>query len=234
MRSSLLAFILGLFASAGICLAAADPSSALNAIKQLPRGEAKKIARIEAREGTPYPDRWYIIVNDPKDENGVHEYVVSGGEVVASRNISQFAESVKPTDVIGSSNVRVDSDKLADLVQQYAEANKVAIAKLNYSLYKEGADATPLWNVTCIDENGKEIGHIVVSAGKGNVISHDGFTAEPGGSAGIVETQNSSEPDGSDSRHQSHKNVAHESPSPQKKDVFSKIGNSLSKFFTGH
>ena len=99
MRPSSLAFFFGLLATAGICLAAADPAgSALNAIKQLPRGEAKKIARIEAREGTPYPDRWYIIVNDPKDENGVHEYVVSGGEVVASRNISQFAESVKPTD----------------------------------------------------------------------------------------------------------------------------------------
>ena len=87
MRPSYLASILGLLASAGMCLAAADPAaSVLNAIKQLPRGEAKKIALIEARDGTPYPERWHILVHDPKDQNGLHEYVVAGGEVVASVN----------------------------------------------------------------------------------------------------------------------------------------------------
>ena len=236
MRPSIFASFLALLTSASICLAAADPAaSALNAIKQLPKGEAKKIARIEARDGTPFPERWHILVNDPKDENGVHEYVVSGGEVVASRNISQFAESLKPTDVIGTSNVRVDSDKLADLAQQYAEANKVTIASLNYTLNKEGADATPLWSVTCLDESGKEIGRIVVSAGKGTVISHDGFTTEPGNAAITLETQNSTELTESGGHHSSHKTTAHASPQPgEKKDVFSKIGNSLSKFFSGH
>lgn len=235
MRPSYFASILGLFASAGLCLAAADPAaSVLNAIKQLPRGEAKKIALIEARDGTPYPERWYILVNDPKDENGIHEYVVAGGEVVASRNVSQFAESLKPTDVFGSAGVKVDSDKLAVLATQYAEANNVTIATLNYALKKEGAEATPLWNVTCIDEAGKEIGHIVVSAGKGNVISHDGFTAEPGATPSFTETQSSADPDGLRSR--AHKPVAQKSTPQQgeKKDVLGKIGNSLSKFFTGH
>lgn len=235
MRPSYFATFLGLLASAGMCLAAADPAaSVLNAIKQLPRGEAKKIALIEAREGTPYPERWYILVNDPKDENGVHEYVVANGEVVASRNVSQFAESLKPTDVFGNSTLKIDVDKLANLVSQYAEANNVTIAKLNYALKKEGADATPLWNVTCLDENGKEVAHIVVSAGKGNVISHDGFTAEPGVATTITETTNNSDPE---ERSRPRKPIVRRSTPAQqqeKKDVFGKIGNSLSKFFTGH
>ncbi|HSI11112.1 MAG TPA: hypothetical protein VK961_03670 [Chthoniobacter sp.] len=235
MRPSYLASILGLLASASICLAAADPAaSVLNAIKQLPRGEAKKIALIEARDGTPYPERWHILVNDPKDENGIHEYVVAGGEVVASRNVSQFAESLKPADVFGNSGLKVDSDKLATLATQFAEANSVTIATLNYVLKKEGAEATPLWNVTCIDEAGKEIGRIVVSAGKGNVISHEGFTAEPGATPAITETQNNGDPEGSG---RPRKPIARKStPAPQqeKKDVFGKIGSGLSKFFTGH
>lgn len=231
MRPTFIASFLGLFASAGICLAAADSaSSALNALKQLPRGEAKKVARIEARDGTPFPERWYILVHDPKDENGVHEYVVAGGEVVASRNVSQFAESLKPTDVFGSSGLKVDTDKLATLVQQYAEANKVTIATLNYDLKKEGADATPLWSVTCLDEAGKELGRIVVSAGKGNVVSHDGFTAEPGSNAVPVDTQSSSD----EPRRLRKPSTPKTTPAPEKKDVFGKIGNSLSKFFTGH
>src|ERR1700761_9449774 len=159
MRSPLPVFLFALLAGAAFCSAATDPGSALNAIKQLPKGEAKKIAVIEARDGTPFPERWHILVNDPKDENGLHEYVVAGGEVVASRNISQFAESIKPTDVMGTSGLKIDSDKVATLAQAYAQANNVTIASLNYALKKEGVDAAPLWDLTCMDEQGKEIGH---------------------------------------------------------------------------
>jgi hypothetical protein len=235
MRLSIFVFPVMLFASAALCFATANSTgSALDAIKKLPRGEARKIARIEAREGTPTPERWHILVHDPKDENGLHEYVVAGGEVVASRNVSQFAESLKPTDVIGTSLLKVDSDKVANLAQQYAAANNVTVATLNYALKKEGDDAAPLWDVTCLDESGKELGHIVVSAGKGNVVSHDGFTAEPGAGAGI-DTQSSTDDDSR--RHSSNRSAARNNkatPQPEKKDVFSKIGNSLSKFFTGH
>src|SRR5476651_2049546 len=107
-----------------------------------------------SRDGKPAPERWHILVNDPKDENGLHEYVVAGGEVVASRNLSQFAESLKPTDVMGTSGLKIDSDKVAALAQQYAAANNVTVASLNYALKKEGAEAAPLWNVTCLDETG--------------------------------------------------------------------------------
>jgi hypothetical protein len=229
MRSSLLPCSLALLASVALGMAAGDPAtSVLNAIKQLPKGEAKKIAVIEARDGTPYPERWHILVNDPKDENGLHEYVVAGGEVVASRNISQFAESLKPTDVVGAASVRVDSDKLANLATLFAQANSVNIASINYSLKKEGTDAVPLWNVTCLDEAGKELGHIVVSAGKGTIVSHEGFTAEPG--AGIDTLVDNDD----DHRHY-HKPVSRKPAATpeQKKDVMSKIGNSLSKFFGG-
>jgi hypothetical protein len=237
MRPLISALVLALFAGAGLCSAASDTEgSALNAIKQLPRGEAKKIARIEARDGTPTPERWHILVNDPKDENGLHEYVVSGGEVVASRNLSQFSESLKPTDVIGSSNVKIDSDKLSTLAQQYAAANNVTIAKLNYTLSKEGVDAAPLWTVTCLDEGGRQLGQIVVSAGKGAIVSHDGFTADPGANAEKLDTESTAE---NEEAHHKRKPPTHSTTQTDQnngnnKNFFNKVGNSISKFFTGH
>jgi hypothetical protein len=155
--------------------------SAFSALKLIPHGEGKKVARIEAREGTPAPERWYILVNDPKDENGLHEYVVAGGEVVASRNVSQFAEILKPGDVFGGEPLRVDSDRVAKIAREYAEANNVTISSMNYELKKDGTGAALLWNVTCLDEAGKELGRVYVTANKGTVVSHDGFTAEPSG-----------------------------------------------------
>src|SRR5947207_12222123 len=91
------------FTSTALFAAKDNANTAINAIRQLPRGEYKKIVRIEARDGKPDPERWHIIVHDPKDENGVHEYVIAGGEVVASRALSQFVESVKADDIVKES-----------------------------------------------------------------------------------------------------------------------------------
>jgi hypothetical protein len=241
MRPLFLIAAFSCFASTALFAAKENSGTALGAIKLLPRGEYKKIVRIEAREGTPKPERWHIIVHDPKDESGVHEYVIAGGEIVASRAISQFVESVKPDDILKESLIKVDSDRVAALAQEYALANNVTIAALNYALKKEGAEAAPLWSVGCLDETGKQIGVLVVSAGKGNVISHEGFTAEPGTEAPArTETQGESEADREERRRYPRRTfvrvVAPRNPStpvPEKKDVVSRVGNSLNRFFTG-
>ncbi len=162
-----------------LSLARSEMPTALGAIKLLPKGDARRVALIAARDGTPGPERWYILTHDEKSENGLREFVVAGGEVVASRTISQFAESLAPTDVIGGDAVKIDSDRAAKLAQQYALANSLTVATLNYELKKEGAAAAPLWTVTCVDEDGKDVAQLIVSATRGNVISHEGFAVEP-------------------------------------------------------
>ncbi len=157
---------------------ATQPNTALSAVKLLPKGAVGRIALIEGRDGNPAPDRWHILVSDPKEENGLHEYVVAGGEIVASRSLSQFAESLTPDDVFGDV-VKVDSDKAAKLAQQYAEANAVNFAEINFELKKDGAAAAPLWSVTCLDDEGNEVGRLVLTATKGTILSHEGFAAEP-------------------------------------------------------
>ena len=178
MRLSFSASLLLLFAAP--LRAETEPAnSALAALKLLPRGEAKRLARIEARDGTPVPERWYFIVHDPKAESGVHEYVVAGGVIVASRDVSQFAENLRVEDVVGGDALKVNSDRAAKLAQQYALANDVNVTAMQYELKKDGAAAAPLWRVTCLGEDGKELGRLVISAGKGTVVSHEGFAAEP-------------------------------------------------------
>jgi hypothetical protein len=160
-------------------LPAAYAETALDAIKQLPADQAARIARIEGRGGAPDPDRWYILTQDPAADNGVHEFVVSNGEIVASRAISQFADSLKSEDILGDAPLTIDSDKAAKLAHDYAEANGAVVASINYELKKDGPDATPVWTISCLDDKGNKVGVIVVTAGKGNVVSHDGFALEP-------------------------------------------------------
>lgn len=168
--------------TAGAMLAIARTAlgeSALDAVRQIPKDQVGQIARIEARDGTPEPDRWYILTQDPKAENGVHEFVVEKGEVIASRSVSQFADKLTPEDVMGSDALKVDSAVAAKVAKAYADANGAAVASMNYELKKMGPDAAPAWTVSCENDKGEKLGTVVVSAGRGNVISHDGFSLHP-------------------------------------------------------
>jgi hypothetical protein len=232
MRVSLLLSIILLATGASLFAEQLAEGSAFNALKLLPRGDAKRVARIEAREGTPVPERWYILVNDPKDENGLHEYVVAGGEIVASRNVSQFAEILRPGDVFGGEPLRIDSDHVADIARKYAAANSVTISSINYELKKDGTGAALLWNAICMDEAGKEMGRVYVTANKGTVVSHDGFTAEP---AGIVSEKLKTPSLAVSRAHPDPKRPPATTPDPNaaKPDFFHRLGGSLQKLFNG-
>ncbi|MGA3169434.1 MAG: hypothetical protein ABSE62_00320 [Chthoniobacteraceae bacterium] len=160
-------------------LHAAHAETALDAVRQLPKDQAARIARIEGRDGTPDPERWYILVHNPSAENGLHEWVVSNGEIIASRSISQFAQTLTPDEIIDPAPLNLDSDRAAKLAHDYAAANGSIVTSINYELKKDGPDAAPAWTVTCLDDKGNKVGVVVVTAGKGNVVSHDGFALEP-------------------------------------------------------
>jgi hypothetical protein len=154
--------------------------TALAALKVLPKDAADNLVSIHSFEGTPMPPRWHFMVHDPKQPNGVHEYVVSDGEIVASRNVSQFADELKPTDVIGAESVKVDTDRVVKLAEKFAQTNKEKAVAFDYELKKDGEGAVPLWHITCMDENGESIGTLVLTATKAGIVSHDGFAKIPG------------------------------------------------------
>lgn len=176
MRLSFAAILLLAFA---VQAGAQNATTALSALRLLPKNDSKRLARIEAREGKLTPERWYFVIHDPADENGLREFVVSGGEVVANRTLSQFAENVKAEEVIDVGGVKVDSDQVAQAAQLFAQANNQTIGSLSYRLNKEGDNQTLAWTVTCLDRQGKRLGEVVVGADKGDVLSHPGFNVQP-------------------------------------------------------
>jgi len=168
-----------IFIGAILALApAALAESALDAIKLLPADQSARIARIEGREGAPEPERWYILTQDPTADSGVHEFVVSNGQVVASRSLSQFADNLKPTDILGDLPL-IDSDTAARIAEDFAAANGHIVSSISYDLKKDPATGTPAWTISCMDDKGAKLGSIVVTAGKGTILSHKGFPKEP-------------------------------------------------------
>lgn len=174
MRHFTACFCLFAFASAPVLA-----GSAFTALQLLPPEQARNVAAIAGRDGTPEPDRWHFIVFDPKAENGLREIVVVGARKTADRPVSQFAESVTASDVMNSDTMRVDSDAVTKMALQFGVANNVSVSALHFDLRKSGPEAIPLWTVTCLDTSGAELGKLIVSSVRGVVILHPGFAREP-------------------------------------------------------
>lgn len=154
---------------------AARAGSALEAVKQLPAGEAARLAHIEGRDGTPSPDRWYVIVHDPAAENGVREYAIEDGRIAATRSLSQFADRVTDGDILAAGSLKIDSDAALKIAQGYAEANQMKFEKVDYSL-EQNSDAT-VWRLKCFDRG--QAAELTVSAETGAVLAHPGFALDP-------------------------------------------------------
>ncbi|MES2571567.1 MAG: hypothetical protein V4710_16120, partial [Verrucomicrobiota bacterium] len=104
---------------------AEEPQSALQALRILPKSDAANVARVVARGGNPAPERWHFIVYDGAARKGFRECVVVAREIVASREVSQFANQLKLEEVVGESLIKIDSDKVARLAHEFAEANQM-------------------------------------------------------------------------------------------------------------
>ena len=201
-------------------------STALDALNLLPKGQAKNLAQIEAREGNPAPQRWHFLVHDKSAESGLKEYVVAGGELVATRELSQFAQRMAAEDVIGIGAIKFNSDQAAKLLSQHALANNVSISTINYGLRKEGVEANPVWHLTALDELGKELGNLVIAASTGTIIARNGFPIEP-----IAEIKGPLEtPPATPASKRSTRSVDAEEQRP---NPLKRVGGSLKKFFTG-
>ena len=170
------AFLFFLFVSTA---AAQSDGTALDALKLIARDAAKRLVRIEAREGTPAPERWYLLVHDPAVERGVREFVVADGKLVTSRTLSQFAETLAPADIVGGDSVKIDSAHVAKLAAAFAGANGAKVGSLNYELTRDTVSNGPVWKVTVLDTAGDQLGVLVVNATKGTVLSSEGFEKSP-------------------------------------------------------
>jgi len=251
MKLTVLSISLTGFLFAGTA-GAAKSSLPFELLTPLPKIQAARTAIVAGAEGRPLPERWTVVVHDSKASAGIREYMIAGGEIISQRATSELTEAVKSGDVLGLKNIKIFPPQLAALAEQYARANGAALGPIDYLLKKEGADAAPLWTVTCRDEAGAALGVLIVTAGKGQVISHEGFAQEPAptiapevaaadaeflenGETSVAQAEtdesvDSGEPTQAKSKKKSSSRGSNGSTVSR---PFRKVGGKLQKFFTG-
>lgn len=161
-------------------LPAGAAETALSALRALPKADAHSLVRIAARDGLASPEHWYFTVYDRAAASSLRVLVVAKGEVVTSEDVSAAEASGLSKELMDSNDIKVDSDQVASLALSYAAANQIKVSFLNYELARQGARAVPVWVVTCLDQDAKSLGSLVVTASRGNVVASEGFANPPG------------------------------------------------------
>lgn len=170
---------IAILVSASVVAPAAQRQAAFQAFATLPAETGSRLAMIAACEGTLQPERWHFLVHDPGAEGGLRDYVVADGRIVSANGVSQFAAELRPEDVLAPGSVHIDSDHVAVIAREYAAANRVSIASMNYELHKAALGEAPVWKVTCFDELEKPLGWLVIDAGDGDIVERGGFAPTP-------------------------------------------------------
>jgi hypothetical protein len=153
--------------------------TATAALRLLPNDARKNLARIEGRDGAPWPERWYFLVHDASQPLGLREYAVADGELKANRTISQFADELKPTDIIGGSSIEFDSGAVASLAARFCVANGARLGSIDYELGKYAEGGAPAWRATVLNAKGDQLGMLIINTKTGVVERHDGFDNAP-------------------------------------------------------
>jgi len=163
----------------GFSSVAMAAETAFSALTALPAEDRIHLARIEGPEGNLQPDRWYFAIYAADSASGLREYVVAGHQIVARREISQFAWGLTAQDVVDSRFIHTDSGEVEKLAKDFAAANNQVIAALSLTLAKPFREGRPIWTARCFNTSGVEFGRLVVAAENGTIFSHEGFLVEP-------------------------------------------------------
>jgi hypothetical protein len=159
--------------------ASSQQGGAVAAMQALPVRYNNGILLVQGKGGTTHPEQWTIIARDLDNEGDITTLTIAGGQVVSEAPSLNLGQMFRQSGYINPPSIQFDSGSAFHTAENYAEANGKILASVNYSLVQKGEDVSPIWTLDCFDAAGKSLGHLQISATKGDVISHKGFNKSP-------------------------------------------------------
>ncbi len=126
-----------------------------------------RIVAITGRSGHPQPLNWTVLVDDPAARGGVREYDIVANAVSAERTPVRRPAGAP----INLSNLNVDSDGAFGVAEAEARRNHVGFDVLDYTLSTDPATGAPVWTVTLLDNDQRNVGVVRIGADNGNLLS---------------------------------------------------------------
>jgi hypothetical protein len=149
------------------------------------KDSVNRIISVTGVEGTPQPETWKILMEDPRARGGVREVEISGGHVVSERTPVRTVVGSSEGSTINTSHLNLDSSGAFTVASHTADKSNAHFATVNYTL-RTDEHGDPLWIVTLQTKSSRPVGTIYIGANRGNVTRTEGMFA--GASMEQVET----------------------------------------------
>lgn len=130
-----------------------------------------RIVEVKGRNGSPQPDTWLIVIDDPKARGGVREVEISGGHISSERTPVQAYSGSSADSVMDMSRLNLDSQGAFTVAEDEARAAGVAFDSVDYVLRRDENGTGPTWILQLLDRSERGVGTVRISATDGKVAS---------------------------------------------------------------
>lgn len=204
---------------------------------QLNRDAVNHVISIIGTNGSPQPESWKILLDDPKARGGVRELEVSNDKIISERTPLRSAVEGSLGATIDTSKLNLDSSGAFTLAQQTAEKSHVTFATADYAL-RVDERGNPIWIIALQRQSGEPAGTIYVGANHGTITRTEGLFSGSDRTAVVDEQTEDSNHDADDDDDDGDQNIvkrrikqAFRQARDEVKHTFYKVRRSFVDFF---
>ena len=132
------------------------------------------VISITGQHGTPQPETWTLLLDDPRARGGVREVEVAHNQIVSERTPLRSSVESSLGPVVDTRKLNLDSSGAYTVARQAAASAHVDFATVDYILHVS-ARGNPVWIVTLQREDGGAPRKIFIAANEGTITRTEGF-----------------------------------------------------------
>lgn len=156
------------------------------------RESVNRVISVTGVNGTPQPETWKVLIEDPRARSGVREVEVANGQVVSERTPVRAVVGSSEGATIKTARLNLDSSGAYAVANHTADKSNARFATVSYTL-RTDEHGNPVWIVTLQNKSSRPVGTIYIGADRGNVTRTEGMFA--GTNMEDVETDREAERD---------------------------------------
>jgi len=142
---------------------------------ELGRDALHQIVSIRGTKGTPQPEKWRIVVEDPQG-GGVRELRVVDGKIDSNDEADRDVAGSTEGAMIDVSQLNLDSSGAFAVASHTADASHTGFAIADYTL-RTDERGEPMWIVTLRNNSSRPVGTIYIGGMRGTVMRTEGMFA---------------------------------------------------------
>ncbi len=133
------------------------------------------VIEVQGRDGTPQPNSWKILLDDPDARGGVREVEMKKGAVASEKTPVRGYGGTGESAVMNFQKLNLDSEGAFVIANREATKAQLGFDKIDYTLRMGDETTTPVWILRMIDSRGKMVGTVHLAADTGSVLRREGM-----------------------------------------------------------